>query len=125
MNQIIAHLDQNYRVYLVFITVFSFALLYWLSRYFATKSDFKRHDERIELNEKRFVEHQLEHYKLRDLVHEIDSHVKHLPTAKESQELAKQMSRLEGRLEGLEPLFKQLLNNDNMLIQNELNGEKR
>jgi hypothetical protein len=59
------------------------------------------------------------------MVHEIDGHVKHLPSAQDSHLLRETMAKLEGRLEGMEPLFKQLLNNDKMLIENELRGDKK
>ena len=59
------------------------------------------------------------------IVREIDGHVKHLPTSQQSQALREQMARLEGRLESVEPMFKQILNQYNMLVENELRGEKK
>ena len=58
--------------------------------------------------------------RLRDQVMKIDNHLSHLPTAKESQELREELALTRGRLEGLEPLLNQILNNQNMLLENEL-----
>ena len=36
--------------------------------------------------------------------------------------MREEMALLRGRLEGMEPLFKNVLNNQNMLFENELRG---
>lgn len=118
MDLVVSNINENWRFYTVCLLVLSFATLWWLSKYFASKKDLESHKNK-------FNAHVLEHYKLRDLVHEIDGHVKHLPTAQDSQYLREQMARLEGRLESIEPMFKQIVNMSNMLIENELRGEKR
>lgn len=128
MEQVVSHLNDNWKIYSFFVSVMLMAGLYWLSKYFATKTELAAHvnsqEERLKLNELKFKDHQIEHYKLRDKVHEIDSHVKHLPSAGESAALREEIARLNGRLEGMEPLFKQVLNNVNILFENELRGDK-
>ncbi|HAD90932.1 MULTISPECIES: DUF2730 family protein [Alteromonas] len=128
MEQVFSHLNDNWKIYSFFGAVLAMAGLYWLSKYFATKKELEAHvisqEERFKLNELKFKDHQIEHYKLRDKVHEIDSHVKHLPSAGESAALREEIARLNGRLEGMEPLFKQVLNNVNILFENELRGDK-
>jgi hypothetical protein len=122
MEQLIGHLNDNWRVYGLLIFLLSCLALFWLSKYFATKKDLAEHKAAFEKHRTKFETHQVEHYKLRDVVNAIDGHIKHLPTAKESQQSRETMAKLEGRLEGMEPLFKQLLNNQNMLLENELRG---
>tara|TARA_B100002003_G_scaffold183719_1_gene171936 strand:- start:850 stop:1239 length:390 start_codon:yes stop_codon:yes gene_type:complete len=129
MDDIINHINTNWKFYTIVIAILGAAGLFWLSKYFATKKDLEAHTisvrERFDTNEAKFTKHQLEHYKLRDMVNELDGHVKYLPTAQDSQALRESMARLEGRLESVEPMFKQILNQYNMLVENELRGEKK
>lgn len=129
MDDLINHINTNWRFYALIAAILAAAGLFWLSKYFATKKDFEAHTqsvrERFKSNEDKFKSHQLEHYKLRDMVQQLDSHVKYLPTAQDSQLLRESMARLEGRLESVEPMFKQILNQYNMLVENELRGEKK
>lgn len=125
MDAVLVNINTNWRFYSVCLVILSFAILYWLSRYFATKKDLDAHVKALNAQKEKFEQHQKEHYQLRDLVYAIDGHVKHLPSAAESQQLREQMARLEGQLEGMKPLMKQLLNNDNMLFENELRGENK
>ncbi|MAG77452.1 MAG: hypothetical protein CL811_11900 [Colwelliaceae bacterium] len=128
MEHVFSHLNSNWKIYALFASILLMAGLYWLSKYFATKKEFEDHvskqEARFKENELKFKSHQVEHYQLRDLVHEIDGHVKHLPSARESAALREEIARLNGRLEGMEPLFKQVLNNVNILFENELRGDK-
>jgi len=129
MDDIINHINTNWKFYTIVIAILGAAGLFWLSKYFATKKDLEAHTisvrERFESNEAKFKSHQLEHYQLRDTVQKLDIHVTNLPTAQDSQALRETMARLEGRLESVEPMFKQLLNQYNMLLENELRGEKK
>lgn len=129
MDDFINHVNTNWKFYTFLIAILGAAGLFWLSKYFATKKDLEAHTisvrERFESNESKFKSHQLEHYQLRDTVQKLDIHVTNLPTAQDSQALRETMARLEGRLESVEPMFKQLLNQYNMLLENELRGEKK
>ena len=129
MDDIINHINTNWKFYTIVIAILGAAGLFWLSKYFATKKDLEAHTisvrERFEMNEAKLTKQQLEHYKLRDIVNELDVHIKYLPTAQDSQALRESMARLEGRLESVEPMFKQILNQYNMLVENELRGEKK
>ena len=118
MEEVVSNINENWRLYTLAVSLLGIAALWWLSRYFASKKDFEAHVKSFNL-------HKQEHYHLRDLVREIDGHVKHLPTSQQSQALREQMARLEGRLESVEPMFKQILNQYNMLVENELRGEKK
>ncbi|WP_416305196.1 DUF2730 family protein [Neptunicella sp. SCSIO 80796] len=122
MDAVVNHISENWRFYTVVTFILAAAALFWLSKYFATKKDLEEHKAAFAKHQASFTAHKLEHYKLRDMVNAIDGHVKHLPTAKESQQSRETMAKLEGRLEGMEPLFKQILNNQNMLLENELRG---
>jgi hypothetical protein len=139
MEHVIGHINDNWKFYGLVMFLLSCLLIFWLSKYFATKDELKSHKSEnaksladhqlaLDMHKEKFTQHQLEHYKLRDTVNAIDGHLKHLPTAKEAQQSREAMANLQGRLEGMEPLFKQILNNQNMLIENELrnakNGEK-
>ena len=140
MDDVIQHISDNWKFYAVLIAILGAAGLFWLSKYFATKKDLEAHTisvrerfennetsvrERFEMNEAKLTKQQLEHYKLRDIVNELDGHIKYLPTAQDSQALRESMARLEGRLESVEPMFKQILNQYNMLVENELRGEQK
>ena len=132
MDQLITHLNDNWKIYSMIMFLLGCLLIFWLSKYFATKEELIKHkastDAELKAQRDKFQAHQIEHYKLRDTVHAIDSHLKHLPTTKEAQQSREAMARLEGRLEGIEPLFKQILTNQQMLIENELranSGDKK
>lgn len=132
MEQLITHINDNWKFYGLVMFLLSCLLIFWLSKYFATKEELIKHkastNAELKAHRDKFQAHQIEHYKLRDTVNAIDGHLKHLPTAKEAQQSREAMAKLQGRLEGMEPLFKQILNNQQMLIENELrsakNGEK-
>lgn len=125
MDDVFNHVNNNWRFYTVLIVLLGAAALFWLSKYFATKKDLQEHAKQFDIHKLKFDAHQEQHYRLRDEVIEIKNHVKHLPTAEESASLREEMARLNGRLEGMEPLFKQVLNNVNLLVENELRGEKK
>ena len=125
MEALLLHVNENWRVYTLLIFLVGCLAIFWLSKYFATKKDFAEHKSAFIAHRDKFEKHQIEHFRLRDTVHAIDAHLKHLPSSKESQKLSEQLAKMEGRLEGLEPLFKSMLNNQSMLIQNELDGSKQ
>lgn len=125
MDVLFAHINANKFIYALLISVATAALLYWLSRYFATKKELEKHIAIFELHRQDFRSHQGEHYSLRDTVLMLDNTVKHLPTAAESNAMREEMASLRGKLEGTEPLFKQILQNQNLLIENELRGDKK
>ncbi len=129
MDNVITHFNDNWKFYTVLVTLAAFAGLWWLSKYFATKKELElyvqQNDKRFSDHEQKLQAHQTEQNELRGLVHELDSHVKNLPDAKEISALREEIARLNGRLEGIEPIFKQGLNHINMLIENELRGEKK
>jgi hypothetical protein len=129
MDKILMHVSENFESYYLMLGVIGVVCVAILSKYFATKKDLAAHtlvvQQRFETNENKFKNHQLEHYKLRDTVNELDKHIKCLPTSQDSQALRESMARLEGRLESVEPMFKQILNQYNMLLENELRGEKK
>ncbi|WP_102798741.1 DUF2730 family protein [Bowmanella denitrificans] len=136
MEPVFTHIEAYKFVYGLLITLASGFLLYWLSRYFATKSDLHQHrqetQQSLQAQAAALAQHQADfeqqrqdHARMRETVQALDAHIKHLPTSKEIGQLREQMALLNGRLDGINPLFKQLLNNDNMLIQNELNGGKK
>lgn len=128
MEQVITHINDNWKFYGLVMFLLSCLLIFWLSKYFATKEELIKHkastDAELKAQREKFQAHTLEHYKLRDSVNAIDIHLKNLPTAKESAQSREAMAKLQGRLEGMEPLFKSILNNQQMLIENELNGAK-
>lgn len=128
MDHVISHINDNWKFYSLISFMLGCLLIFWLSKYFATKEELIKHkastEAELEIQRTKFQAHQIEHYKLRDTVNTIDGHLKHLPTAKEAQQSRESMANLQGRLEGMEPLFKQILNNQNMLIENEIRGSK-
>lgn len=125
MEHAAEHLNANWRIYMALFSLGSFAALYWLTKYFATRKELEQHRVDFSNHLMRFQEHEQDHRRLRDLVHEIKSDLKNLPTAKESAKLRETMAQLSGRLEGLDPILKTLLNNDNMLLESGLRkGEK-
>lgn len=121
----IDHVNKFWRFYSLLIAITGFALLWWLSKYFATKKELDAHAQNLELHKQDFKKHKADHYRLSDMVNKIDHHVQNLPTSQDSQALRETMARLEGRLESVEPMFKQILNQYNMLLENELRGEKK
>lgn len=125
MDAFMIHFEANKYFYSLIFTVAGFALLWWLSRYFATKKEFLEQSAKNTLLQASFEAHQKEHYKLRQLVLEIDGHIKHLPSSAEISLMREEMALLRGRLEGVEPMFKQILTNQNILIENELRGDKK
>jgi hypothetical protein len=124
MEQVITHINDNWKFYGLVMFLLSCLLIFWLSKYFATKADLAKHQAEFNSHKEKFTKHQLEHYKLRDTVNSIDTRLDNLPTAKEAQQSREAMAKLQGRLEGMEPLFKQILNNQQMLIENELRNTK-
>ncbi|MGQ8367118.1 DUF2730 family protein [Glaciecola sp. 1036] len=124
MDILLTHINEHKFVYTMLLTLMGFAALWWLSRFFATKKELQEQREAIERHQFEFGLHKKEHFQLREMVLEINSHIKHLPTAAETAAMKEEMALLRGRLEGTEPLLKQILNNQNILIENELRGDK-
>ncbi|WP_299072856.1 DUF2730 family protein [uncultured Paraglaciecola sp.] len=122
MEVFVSHINDNWRLYSLFVFLLSCLALFWLSKYFATKTELADHKDALDAHKVAFDAHKLEHYKLRDTVKTIDSHLAHLPDAKESQALREELALTRGRLEGVDTLLKQILNNQNMLFENELRG---
>lgn len=140
MDAMIAHISSNKFFYSITITVFGFAALYWLSRYFVTKKEFEDHVKFIESQQTEFIDtqkkdlfryrsdfsaHKEEHAALRDTVLELKHSFSNLPQAKEMMQMREEMANLRGNLEGLEPLLKQILKTQDMLMENELRGETK
>lgn len=122
METLLIHVNENWRVYALLIFLLGCLAIFWLSKYFATKADVAAHKKELDDHKTDFAKHKLEHYRLRDTVNAIDSHLSHLPDAKESQALREELAATRGRLQGVDTLLKQILNNQNMLLENELRG---
>ncbi|GAB5378980.1 MAG: hypothetical protein Alis3KO_00850 [Aliiglaciecola sp.] len=125
MEKLLLHINENKWLYSILITVACGAALYWLSKYFATRKDFDAHKASFDEHVSKFNEHVNDHRALRELVVSTNAKLEALPTSQELGEMRTELAHLTGRLEGMEPLFKQLLNHSNMLLENELRGEKQ
>tara|TARA_R100000687_G_scaffold51608_2_gene41195 strand:- start:101339 stop:101761 length:423 start_codon:yes stop_codon:yes gene_type:complete len=133
VDALIVHITENKFFYSMLLVVLGAAALWSLSRYFATKKELIEHKElleqhweanniKMENHRIEFTAHKQSHFALRDMVVDINSNLKHLPNATQTALMREEMALLRGRLEGMEPLFKNVLNNQNMLFENELRG---
>jgi hypothetical protein len=129
MESLINHLNENAKFYGFLMTVAGFAILYVLGQRFTTKKEFS--DFKTEFSgykkttDLKLDEHDNSYNSLSEAVTRLDTLIEHLPTHKEASELKVQMSKLEGQLEGLQPLIKTLLNHNAMLMENEITGGKK
>jgi hypothetical protein len=48
MGLVMAHINENWRIYTILLSILACAALFWLSKYFATKKDFVEHKNSVE-----------------------------------------------------------------------------
>jgi peptidoglycan hydrolase CwlO-like protein len=128
MEAVATFLEANKFVVGVLFTMACAAGLWWLSKYFVPRRDFKEYQAAQEKEiaslktahsdiAKTHQKHQEELSGINGTIQELKTHIEHLPTGKEITRLSTEVANLNGKLEGLQPLLKTLLNNDSILIE--------
>jgi hypothetical protein len=129
MESFTSHLNEYAKLYTFFATVIGFALMYILGQRFTSKKEFADFKTQIAEAQKatdlKLNEHDSSYNSLSETVTRLDTLIQHLPTHQEASDLKVQMSKLEGQLEGLQPLIKTLINHNAMLMENEITGGKK